>query len=808
MKYFIKTTCLLFILTGIANIALAQNQYKIYGTVADSASRKPLDYITISLKSADNVALKATLTKNGGTFNFDGLPAAKYNLAIVAIGYQTRFMDAVLTDSTNKTINLGTIYIAQQIKDLKGVTITADRPVIKQQADRIIYDLQADPESKGNNVLTMMRKVPFVSMDANDNLLLKGNSSFKVLINGKPSGMADNNLKAVLQSMPASTIQSIEVITNPPAKYDAEGLAGIINIITNKKLDRGFKGTLNANESFPKGGPGVGTSFSLKQGKFGATGYGGASIYNTPNTEYTSSRSTTGVNASTLTQNGSSNFKNKEAYFGTELSYDIDSLNLLSAQFNISGSKGDGESGQTTVLSNQAATLQSYSLANANNSDGKGFDAGINYQLGFKGDKSKLLTLAYSYNNYNNSQYNNISILNPVNYPAPNYQQNNHTNNNENTFQLDYVQQVKQLYIEGGVKAILRNSSSNFDYLAFDPASNQFEIDADFSDRFNYTQDVYGAYNSYRYSLNSWSFNGGVRVEETLINANFIASNTRVDQNFFNVIPNLSINKEFKNKSSLSIGFNQRIKRPNIRRFNPFVDRSNPNAVTTGNPNLKPVIQNNVQLTYNNNKKLAVTASVGYGYINNMDLRISTLDPLTNITYTTYQNTGRATRMGLDYNLSYPITNQWNIGANGNVQYFRVSGMVGTTIVRVNKADAYISASSGYKLEKGWRLNANVMYRTRAITDLQSTGNAITTSSFSVNKELIKNKLSFAASLNNPFAKYRSSINNTFGPDFIQVNNTQEYYRSVNLSLNYNFGQLKSDIRKGQRGINNDDVSK
>jgi ferric enterobactin receptor len=215
-----------------------------------------------------------------------------------------------------------------------------------------------------------------------------------------------------------------------------------------------------------------------------------------------------------------------------------------------------------------------------------------------------------------------------------------------------------------------------------------------------------------------------------------------------------------------------------------------------------------VQLTYNNNKKLAVTASVGYGYINNMDLRITTIDPLTNITYSTYQNTGKASRVGLDYNLSYPITNEWNISANGNVQYFRVSGLVGSTIIRIKKADAYISASSGYKLEKGWRLNANVMFRTRAITDLQSTGNAVATSSFSVNKELIKNKLSFAASVNNPFAKYRYIINNTFGPDFVQVSNTQEYFRSVSLSLNYNFGKLKSDIRKGQRGINNDDVSK
>ena len=208
MKTYIKIICLLIVFVGLlyVNPTSAQNTgYNIQGTIADSISKKPLDYITINLK-VNNEVIKTTLSQRGGMFGFEKLKPGNYQVQVVSVGYQSRSINLIVT---NKPKQLGTVYLSEAIRNLKQVTIISEKPVVKQLADRIIYDMQADPESKGNNTLTMMRKIPFLSLDANNNLLFKGNASFKVLINGKQSGMADNNLKAVLQSMPASTIKSI-----------------------------------------------------------------------------------------------------------------------------------------------------------------------------------------------------------------------------------------------------------------------------------------------------------------------------------------------------------------------------------------------------------------------------------------------------------------------------------------------------------------------------------------------------------------------------------------------------------------------
>lgn len=780
--------------------------YKVYGIVVDSATKKPVNYSTLNLKTYKNTSIKTALTKSDGSFNIEFPFQQKFKLVFMVAGYQTKTITVAITDSLKRSIALDTVFIAPKINRLKEVVISADRPIIKQQEDRIIYDLQADPESKGSNVLMMMRKVPFISIDAQNNILVKGNSSFKVFINGKPSGITDDNLKTILQSMPASTIQSIEVITNPSAKYDAEGLAGIINIITNKKVDFGYRGSINLNESFPIGGPGIGASFSGKQGRFGVTAYGGLSSYHSLETQFQNNRTTFGADATNLAQSGSTKSNNRNGYFGTEISYEVNPLNLITGQFSINESHSNGQNNQISTLKN-STLLQRYNLDNTNNGSGNGTDASINYQVGFKADKNRLLTFSYRYFTYGNEQNTNLNITNALVY-LPDYQQDNHTKTSEQTFQIDYMHPFKKLIVEAGVKGILRRNTSDYQYLIYNPSNNQYEQNPVNSDYFNYHQNVFSAYNSYRYNIKTWNFVAGVRAEQTVINANFLTTSSTVHQNIFNIIPSISINKEFTDKSSISFGFNQRIKRPNIRRLNPFVDRSNPDFISSGNPNLRPVLNNNLQLSYSKSKKLSVTVAVGYSFIRNIDLRTSVYDTTQNLTRTTYQNTGKADYFGLDFNLSYPIINKWIIGVNGNVAYFMISGLVDGALIKNNLITHNISASSSYKFDKGWRLNVGLTTVSRNLTDLQETSNGLLRSLFGVNKELIKNKLSFATTISNPFNKYRNNIIETKGFEFIQSGISRDYFRSFSLSLNYNFGKLKQDIKKNKRGINNDDGSR
>ena len=780
---------------------------KIYGTITDSVSSEPLSFTTLHIKTEKDSLIKTIISKTDGKFIIENLKIAKYHLAIISTGYQEK---VITIEAGVATINLGAISLSKRINNLKEVEVTADRPIIQQKADRIIYDMQADPENKVNSVLSMIHKIPYLSLDADDNVQMKGNSSFKVLINGKPSGMLTNNLKEILRSMPASTVLRIEVITIPPSKYDAEGLAGIINIITDRKIGDGYKGTFNVNDNLPQGGPGIGTSFTIQQGKFGMNGYGGASIYNSPQTNYTTSRVTTDTNATNLKQSGYNKSNSKNAYFGSELSYEIDSLNLISGNFNINGNRYNGTGYQTSTLNGTTGLLQGYNINSDNYGNGGGFDAAINYQLGFKSSKNTLLTFSYQYSDYGNGSYNDIDVSDPFDYTTPDYRQADNQDSKEQTFQLDYVQPIKKVNMELGVKAILRSSKSDFEYRSLDSATNTFQIDPTMGNVFNYTQDVFGAYNSYQFSIKKWSFSGGLRAEQTDVNADFISNASSTKQNYFNVIPTISVNKSFADNSSINFGFTERIRRPSIYRLNPFVDRSDPDFITTGNPNLRAVVMNILQVGYStgSGKKVSVFIGSDYTFMNNLELQVTHYDAITHITTATYENTGKGGGVEGNFNMNYSPGKVYNLSVNAYALDLFLHGTGNDTSSKLDRVLYNVSISNGFRFNNGWSMNANVDYHSKSPTSLQGVTSAFVNTSLTVNKEVIKNKLFLSAGVNNPFTKFRNAIAETTGTDFIQTNNNQVYFRSVGFSLNYNFGKLKNDIKKSRKEINNDDVSK
>lgn len=707
--------------------ALSQNltNYQLTGIVADSVTKKPLSLITVRLKNANNETVKIAVAKEDGSFKFAAVTPSTYSLFVNAIGYgvKTIAIDSAIFQST--IVNLKTIWLGDMMTALKEVTVSADRPIIRQKADRIIYDLKADPESKSNNLLTMMRKVPYLTLDGDDNLLMKGNSSFKVLINGKPSGSLESNLKAVLQSIPASTIERIEVITTPPSKYDAEGLAGIINIITSKRINDGYNGSVNLNESSPVGGPGIGGSFTAKDGKFGMSAFGGGSINNSPETFNTDKRVDAG--GTKLDQQGSQVSNNKTAYFGTAFSYQIDTLNLLTAQLNYNGSRANGHSGQASGLFNSTGLLQQYDFENNNKSTGYGIDAGINYEMGFKAMKNRLLTFSYLYSTNLNDKNGSDVFNNRLAFTTPDFLQTDHEQFKEHTFQIDFVTPVKKLNIEAGVKAILRNNSSDFDYQSLNSTLGQYETDPAFSNAFTNTQNVFSAYNSYQLNLNSWNINAGLRLEETVIRADFSSTSSIADQNYLNVVPSIAIGKGFKDGSNINFGFSQRIRRPGINRLNPYVDRSNPDYEVTGNPNLRPVLLNDLQFGYSSNKKLSVNIGLDYSFMNNLDLQVVNFDPATQITEITYANTGKSSSAGGNFNLSYPVTSIYNASLNGNAMYLWLSGQTNGIPVNNNLLMYGIIMSNVVRLSHGWALNADLGVNSRNPTGLQGYNNGFFT---------------------------------------------------------------------------------
>lgn len=781
----------------------SQTAYTIKGRIVGTY-HKAIEFATIRiLKSSNQKIISTAITDSSGMFSLLVYEKGDYLLKVSSIEADSLIQKILVTNEMN--IQLPEIVLNSSVKQLNSVTITAKRNPIRQEADRLIYDLQADPQSRSNSVLDMMRKVPYLSLDGEDNILLKGSSGYRIFINGKPSAMVERNPRDVLRSIPASTIKSIEVITTPPSKYDAEGLAGIINIITNKEIGNGYHGSINISENGPVGGPGAGGGFTFKEGKLGLSTFAGISRNNVPETNVQIGRSTTGTNFTSLKQQNTRLTNGHSGYAGIEASYELDSLNLISAQLNWSKSKSTGLATQNSVLT--GGNLQKYKLLNDNGSAGTGLDAAVNYQLGFKANKDQLLTISYRYMKSNNSLFNHIDLFEQVNDVYPDYRQSNAESLEEQTVQADYVQPIGKLTIDAGLKGIFRKNKSDFQYLNLNSLTRDYEVDQTRSNIFDNSQDVLAVYNSYNYQTVYWQFKAGIRAEETIINGLYSENQTQLKQRYLNVVPAVVANRKFKDQSSLSFSFSKRIQRPAIAQLNPFIDRSNPNFETSGNPDLRPITSNAFQISYLKSTKTTVNISVGYLYFNRVINAFSSYNSSTNVTTTRYENYGKGRVLKTNIYIRYPILNNWDVVLNSDLRHVIFYGVVDDVTVKNTGIDAYAYVSSGYAFKKGWRANVDFTCRKGGILLPLGKTNGYIASTFSVNKNLMKDKLTLSGAVSNPFTKYRYIHEETFGPDFLQTNDRQIYYRRFTVGLNYRFGKLKEEIKKNKRGIKNDDLS-
>ncbi|TWV90897.1 outer membrane beta-barrel family protein [Chitinophaga pinensis] len=279
----------------------------------------------------------------------------------------------------------------------------------------------------------------------------------------------------------------------------------------------------------------------------------------------------------------------------------------------------------------------------------------------------------------------------------------------------------------------------------------------------------------------------------------------RLHKQFLNLILSVLINRKFGNNSSLNLGVAPRLKRPNIYKLNPFKDRSNPSQESSGNPALRPVLTTNVQLGYSRSGKLSFNAAVSYAFVRNMFMDIASYDTARNIITTTIENNIRGGGLSFDYNINYPLTKWFNLNINGNAVYLSLDGASNAAPITLNRWNYSVNGNMAIRLPKSWKMNTAININGRNQVSLQTTSNAVTSISLGGSKELIKDKLTCSATINNPFQSIRQNRTDLSDRLFTQYNNTQEYFRTVNMSINYNFGRLKQAIQKNRRGIRNDD---
>jgi outer membrane receptor protein involved in Fe transport len=773
-----------------------QTKRKINGVVLSAETKLPVQYAMIQLISKNGLQLTGqSATDSLGRFELTTTDQNEQSLRITLMGYHLYSVPV----TTGGDINLPAIYLVPNPTELREVIIAARSPLIKQEVDRLSYNVQADPENKLNSLLDMLRKVPLLSVDADDNVKFKGSSSFKVLIDGRTSSLVVNNPKDIFRSMSASNIQRIEVITIPPAKYDGEGLAGILNIVTVKKTIDGYSGNIGTSYKFPNG-PRTYGSFNFKQGKFAITSYGGWNEYNTPQSNFSLLRKSIPA-ASIIDQQGTANTKSNQGYASTQLTYELDSLNLISAIVNYTG----GSSNRLgSIFTQQTDSLyHQYKLDNDGHSDQNSLELGLDYQLGFKRSKGQLLSFSYRFNNSSSEQNNLLSASQQTNEDLSDYSQNNTSGTHEHTAQADYTQTLGRLNMEAGVKGIFRNNFSDFALNGTNLENSPLLTSTD--DSFDYKQNVYSAYNSYELNSHNWTVKAGLRLEYTNIQAQLSGIGKLRVPNYTNLLPSFAIQRKLSTSASINFGYAQRILRPGIQQLNPYTDRQNPDFISYGNPDLRPEVNHIISLTYSLYKKAGITAGLSYAFSNNAIQYISTLGT-DGVTRGTYGNLGTNNNLEADLNISCPLSQQLTVNFNAQVSYLISKRIIDVETLTRKTFIGNSSLNISYNLGSNWRSGYNFLYFSPAKT-LQATSSAYVYNSLSLSKSVLNKKLTISGSASNPFSRLMDYKYNYVDPHFTQITHNDIVYRRFNVGLNYQFGKFKKEaIKKNKKTVENTDI--
>ncbi|MGZ3767332.1 MAG: TonB-dependent receptor domain-containing protein [Mucilaginibacter sp.] len=816
MKFFFALL-LLFSSFFIANAQPRANALKgqVNGKIIDAATKLPVDYATVSIfKQGNPSPINGVVSDTKGNFTISNLSPGEYSLTIDFIGYQKKTIDHLIISSTSTNIALGNILITPIQSQLKTVEIIGKTNIVENKIDKMVYNVANDLTSQGGSASDVLQKVPQVTVDIDGNVQLQGNANIRFLINGKPSSIFGASLADALQSIPANQIKSIEVITSPGAKYDANGTGGIINIILKDSKIQGLNGSINLSAGTRR----ENGSFNLnvRKGNFGINAFfnGGeqinsTTINTTDNLSYSKTRDTT----THLFQKGNSSFTRGGYQSGLSFNWDITKKDQLTASFgyNHFANHNYGLTNQETSvfdIPNNNTVSDIFSLRNSDSRfTGKYYDYSLSYKKTFEKEGQELDVL------YNSSYGNNSSkFLQQQDYPAGGYpssgtQSNNPGTDHETDISIDYTQPVsKNFTIETGAKAVLENINNT---VVTDTLSNGvFVPNANQTYGFNYNRKVYAYYLSATFSLfhNFIDGKAGLRDEYTSTSADF--AGTHIPG--YNVVaPSLVLSHKIDETQSFKLSYTYRIERPEYRDLNPFYNISDPHNISTGNPNLSPEIGHNYELGYNKSFNGGANIYIGAFYrYNTNDLQSYTThyDTL-NIGGTTYTNVylnqryniGTETTEGLSLFGSLPITSKLNLRTN----------MMFSDRITANPGNPTVS---GFM----YRINLNATYQfphdltaeifgnyNSSQRTIQGTRPVFAFYNLALRKQLMNKKLSVGLTAADPFSKYINQTSITNGTNFTQTNVRQVPFRSFGITLSYKFGKLEFKKEK-EKDENND----
>ncbi|WP_286856288.1 TonB-dependent receptor domain-containing protein, partial [Proteiniphilum sp. UBA5431] len=619
----------------------AQN-VTVKGKLVSADDKAGLPYVTISVARESNPAntVKRLATQENGTFS-TALTPGKYIFIFHFVG-MNGLKKLVEVSTSQNPLDLGEIAMDESSIELEEVSVTAQKPLVKVEIDKLTYSAKDDPESSTSNVLDLLRKVPLVTVDGEDEIQLKGSSNFKIYLNGKPSNMISGNPSQVLKSMPANSVKDIEVITDPGVKYDAEGVGGIINIVTDKRVDDGYSGSVGANgDTF--GGYGGNAYLATRYGKFGFTGNSGYYYHKRPESESGFTREEFSPQ-NLLTLNGKNKSDGGGLFLSGALSFEPDTLNL----FNLSGSRYGGKFKSHSMQEALSSGARPYSYNTRSNSTVEygGMSLSADYQRSFK-RKGEMLTISYRFeDNPNDSEYDSeYENVTGVFYYTDGYKLRsvNNAGGKEHTGQLDYVNPLNGKHsIETGLKYIFRDNTSRADHTFFDTEEGVWKPDVSRKNDLDHTQNITSGYAGYGFKSGKTGVKLGFRGEYTQQEIHFMGSqlDTIVQTNFFDLVPSVTLSYQLGMTRTLRGGYNMRISRPGIWYLNPYVNDVDPNNISYGNPNLDAEKQHNFNINYGAfSQKLNFNVTLSYAFARNAVTGYSFIE--NGVTHNTYANIGK-----------------------------------------------------------------------------------------------------------------------------------------------------------------------
>lgn len=806
MRKFILIFTLILISGVVLHAQAPANKFLIKGMIADSTSGKGLPYATISIQSGTQGVIKRLASDTNGKFDFNLTAPGKYNIIFQSVGYATGQKEINL-DGKKSNIDLGVIKVSEGVQKIDEVAIVAKKPLVRTEVDKIIYSTEVDPEAKTSNALEMLRKVPLVTVDGEDNIQVKGTSNFKILINGKSSSMMSQNPKDVLRSLPANTIKDIEVVTNPSSKYEAEGAGGIINIITTKKQIDGFMGRVNGGVD-SRGGYNAGLYATSKINKFGFSFNYNFNKFRQPQNESLSTRENflSSTNRFTKTE-GFSKFNGNANFLMGEASYEIDSLNLVSLSFwgYAGGYDSNGEMVTRDYDTNNTMTRHFLNKTTMNMDYGS-ISGNIDYQRTFK-KPDKTFTVSYKLDRSPRNSDNENDVDAFLNYTDYRQRSANDASGTEHTFQVDYYDPLTKMHqIESGLKYILRQNVSNSDISRYDFENSTWYSDKTRINDMDYDQHIFGVYVGYVMKVKKISLKSGLRAEGTINDGLYKSTeNISFTNKMFNVIPYVTLSKNMDKGQNMKFSYTQRLSRPGIWYLNPYVNDLDPLNISYGNPKLDAEISHTFDLSYGKfTPKYNFNLSANSAFTNNSIESVSTMQP-NGVKTTTYENIGKNQRYGAYLFGSFKFFKQkLNVNTNLGANYTLLESNDGRGLK--NEGFNYNgSLNCRYTAWKNGTISAyGGVYSPRIM--LQGKTSTYYYNSLSLSQELFKKKLSASLSISDPFrkrAKYTSTYDDT---TFSQTSTNYNYNRMIRIYLSYRFGNMKGEVKKARRGIKNDDV--